>query len=206
MFVSGLGSWDVGLITSALDLSFGSWAFGPTSFLIRSYVCFWTWTLERWTCHSSIGLVFLKLGLRPSFILNKKWCVFLELDFGTSRLLLQHWTCYFEAGPFSFILKKKLCVFLDLEAGMFDLSSSIGLVFWKLGRRNYVRFWTWKLGRWTCHSSIGLVFLKLGLRPSFILNKKLCLFLDLEAGTLNLSLQHWTRLLGAGPAAQLHSW
>ena len=26
MFVSGLGSWDVGLVTPALDLSFGSWA------------------------------------------------------------------------------------------------------------------------------------------------------------------------------------
>ena len=101
--------------------------------------------------------------------------MFLELDFGTSRLLLRHWTCYFEAGPFSFILKKKLCVFLDLEAGMLDLSSSIGLVFWKLSRRNYVCFWTWKLGRWTCHSSIELVFWKLGLRPSFIPNKKLWL-------------------------------
>ena len=26
MFVSGLGSWDVGLVTPALDLSFGGWA------------------------------------------------------------------------------------------------------------------------------------------------------------------------------------
>merc|ERR1711965_190346 len=54
-----------------------------------------------------------------------------------------------------------------------------------------------KLGRRTCHSSIGLVFFKLGLRPSFILNKKLCLFLDLEAEMLDLSLQHWTCLLEA---------
>ena len=211
MCVSGLGSWSVGLVTPALDLSFGSWACGPASFLNGNYVCSWTWKqghwtchlsiglvfwklglqpsfilnkksclctwkLGRWTCHSSIGLVALKLGLRPSFILNKKWCVFLELDFGTSRLLLRHWTCYFEAGPFSFILKKKLCVFLDLEAGMLDLSSSIGLVFWKLG-----------------------------LRPSFILNKKLYVFLDLEAGTLDLSLQHWTCHIEAGPSAQLHS-
>ena len=35
MFVSGLGSWDVGLVTSASDLSFGSGAFGPASFLKR---------------------------------------------------------------------------------------------------------------------------------------------------------------------------
>ena len=66
-------------------------------------------------------------------------------------------------------------------------------------------FWTWTLERWTCHFSIGLVFLKLGQRPSFILDKKLCVFLDLEAGALDLSLQHWTCLLEAGPAAQLHS-
>ena len=35
--------------------------------------------------------------------------------------------------------------------------------------------------------------------------KKLCLFLDLEAGALDLSLQHWTCLFEAGPSAQLHS-
>ena len=134
MFVSGLGSWSVGLVIPALDLSFGSWACGPASFLIGNYVCFWTWKLGCWTCHSSIGLVF-----------------------------------------------------------------------WKMGRRNFVCSWNWKLGRWTCHSSIGIVFLKLGLRPSFILNKKLCLFLDLEAGALDLSLQHWTCLFEAGPSAQLHS-
>ena len=32
----------------------------------------------------------------------------------------------------------------------------------------------------SCHSSIGLVDLKLGLRPSFILNEKLCLFPDFD--------------------------
>ena len=133
-------------------------------------MCFWTWKLERWTCHSSIKLVFLKLGLRPTFILDKKFCLFLDLEAGTLDLSLQHWTCLLEAGP------KKFCL-----------------------------SWTWKLGHWTCHSSIGLVFLKLGLRPSFIPNKKLCLFLDLEAGALDLSLQHWTCLFEAGPSAQLHS-
>merc|ERR1712103_6869 len=110
MLVPGLGSWDIGLVASALDLSFGSWAFGPASFLIRNYVCFWTWTLERWTCHSSIGLVFLKLGLRPSFILNKKLYLFLDLEAGTLDLSLQRWTYLLEA------VSKKLCLFLDLEA------------------------------------------------------------------------------------------
>ena len=157
MFVSGLGSWDVGLVTPALDLSFGSWAFGPASFLIRNYVCFWTWKLGRWTCHSSIGLVFLKLGLRPSFILNKKLSLFLDL----------------EAGPA-----------LDLSSGSWALGPASFLI------RNYVCFWNWILGHCTRHSSIGLVFLKLGLRPSFILNKKIHVFLDVEAGTLDLSLQH----------------
>ena len=100
MFVPGLGNWDIGSVTSALDLSFGSWAFGPASFLIRNYVCFWTWTLERWTCHSSVGLVFLKLGLRPSFIFNKKSVLFLDLDVGALDLcMLEHWTCPCEAGP-----------------------------------------------------------------------------------------------------------
>ena len=98
MLVAGLGSWDIGLVASALDLSFGSWAFGPASFLIRNYVCFWTWTLERWTCHSNIGLVFLKMGLRPGFILNRKICLFLDLEAGMLGLSPQHWTCLMEAG------------------------------------------------------------------------------------------------------------
>ena len=63
----------------------------------------------------------------------------------------------------------------------------------------------WTLGRWTCHFSIGLVFWKLRLRPSFILNTKLFLFLDLDAQALDLSLQHWSCLLEAGLSTQLHS-
>ena len=88
MFVSGLGSWGVGLVTPALDLSFGSWAFGLASFSKRNHACW-----------ASIELVFWKLGLRPSFIPNKKLCVFLNLEAGTLDLSLQHWTCLFEAGP-----------------------------------------------------------------------------------------------------------
>ena len=61
------------------------------------------------------------------------------------------------------------------------------------------------LGDGTCHSGIGLVTLKLGLRPSFILNKKLLLFLDLDAGTLDLSHLRWTCHFEAGSATQLHS-
>ena len=98
-FVSGLGTWNVWLVTPALDLSFWSWAFGLASFLIRNYVCFWTWKLGRWTFHSSIGLVFWKLGLRPSFILKQKLCLFLDLEAGTLDLSPQHWTCLLEAGP-----------------------------------------------------------------------------------------------------------
>ena len=133
MFASGLGSWDVGLVTLALDLSFRSWAFSPASFLQRNYAS----GLEGW----STGFV----------------------------------------------------------------TSALDLSFWKLGRRNSACFWTWKLGRWTCHSSDGLVFWKLGLRPSFILNTKLCLLLDSKAGTLDLSLRQWTCLFEAGPSAQLDS-
>ena len=119
----------------------------------------------------------------------KKLCLFLDLEAGALDLSLQHWTCLFEAGT---ILNKKLGLFLDLEAGTLDLS---------------LQHWTCLLEarRRTCHFSIGLVFSKLSPRPSFILDKILCVFLDLEAGALDLSLQHWTCLLEAGPAAQLHS-
>ena len=82
LFVSGLGSWGVGLVTPALDLSFGSWACGPASFLNGNYVCSWTWKQGHWTCHLSIGLVCLRLCLRRSFILNKKLCLFLDLEAG----------------------------------------------------------------------------------------------------------------------------
>ena len=86
-----------------------TWVMGPwtwsfeaspsASFLVTDYYCSWTWMLGHWTCHSSIGLVTLKLGLRPSFILNEKLCLFLDLDVGRWDLSLQHWTCQFEAGP-----------------------------------------------------------------------------------------------------------
>lgn len=55
--------------------------------------------LGHWTCHTSVGLVILKLGLRTSFILNEKLRLFLELNVGTSDLSLQRWTCHFEAAP-----------------------------------------------------------------------------------------------------------
>ena len=54
--------------------------------------------LGYWTCHSSIGLVTLKLGLRPSFILNKQSYMFLVLDAWALDLSHQRWTCHFEAG------------------------------------------------------------------------------------------------------------
>ena len=61
------------------------------------------------------------------------------------------------------------------------------------------------LGDGTCHSGIGIVTLKLGLRPSFILNEQLCLFLDLGAGALDVSHPRWTCHFEAGPSAQLDS-
>ena len=41
-------------------------------------------------------------------------------------------------------------------------------------------------GEGPCHSGIGLVTLKLDLRPSFIFNDKLYLFLDLDVGRWGL--------------------
>ena len=136
--------------------------------------------------------------LQPSFIVNYWLCVFLDLDSGTLDLSLQHWTSHFEAGTSaSFILTKKLCLFLDLESGTLNLS----LQHWPcLLMTKYDCFKTWMFGHWTCileHwiplPNIGLVILKLGSTFS----KNLCLFLNLEAGALNLSLQHRTCLLEA---------
>ena len=55
MIVSGLACQDVGLVTAALDLSLWSWAFGPASFLISNYDCFWTCMLGHWTCRSTVS-------------------------------------------------------------------------------------------------------------------------------------------------------
>ena len=59
------------------------------------------------------------------------------------------------------------------------------------------------MGRWTYHSSIGLVVVKLGLWPNVVLIRNYCKQLYV-AETSDLSLQHWTCLLEAGPSAQLH--
>ena len=153
----------------ALDLSFWSWAFDPASLLIRSHYHFWTWC---W----SIGLVLLKLGLRPSSIFNKKSLLFLDLDVGALDLsfwswafspasflirnrycfwtwMLEHWTCPFEAGP---IFNEKSCLFLDLDVGALDLS------FWSWAIspassliRNLNGFWTWMVEHWTCPFEAG---------------------------------------------------
>ena len=159
MFVSGFGSWSVGLVTPALDLSYGSWACGPASFLNGNYVCSWTWKQGRWTCHLSIGLVFLRLCLRRSFILNKKLCLFLDLEAGTLDLSLQHWTCLFEAGT---ILNKKLGLFLDLEAGTLDLSLQRWTYLLEAGPKKLCLFLDLEAGtldlslqHWTCLLEAG---------------------------------------------------
>ena len=116
-----------------------------------------------WTCH-------LKLGLRPSFILNNKLWLFLDLDDGALDLSLMtnydcfrtwmmgHWTWSFQVAP------------------------SVSCVM-----KNYDRFWTWMLGHWTCHFEAGP-------SPSFILNAKLWLFADLDDGPDGaLDLSFWRR-------------
>ena len=144
MIVSGLGCWGTGLVTPAFDLSFWSWVCDPASLLMRNYNCFWNWMLGHRTCHSSVGLVILRLGLRPSLLLNKQknvsglGCWDTGLVTPASDLLPWSWAF----GPTSFLM------------------------------RNYDCFWTWMLGHWTCRTNVRLVILKLGLRPSFILDGK----------------------------------
>ena len=112
MIASSLGCWSIELVlfslgllpsfisnntsflfldldVGALSLSICSWAFGPASFLVRSYDCFCQLAgLGCW----SIGLVLLKLGLQPSFISNNNHSCFWTW-------LWEDWTCPFEAGP-----------------------------------------------------------------------------------------------------------
>ena len=74
-------------------------------------------------CHSGIGLVTLKLDLRPSFIFNDKLYLFLDLDVGRWGLRSSIGLVTLKLGlrP-SFILNDKLCLFLDLDVGRWDLS------------------------------------------------------------------------------------
>ena len=62
------------------------------SFSMGNYNCFWNSMMEDGTCHSTIGLVTLKLGLRPSLILKERThCVW--------TWMLGHWTCHSSIGP-----------------------------------------------------------------------------------------------------------
>ena len=118
------------------------------------------------TCHFSIKLVILELGLWRSFILNEKLHLFLDLELG-------RWTCHSR-----FLSEHQQNSRLKRCFRLLALPQSPDL----LVETQIMR----------CICEPEPVTLKLGLRPSFILNKKLCLFLDLEAGMLDLSLQHWT--------------
>ena len=169
-----------------------------------------------WTCHRSIELVIMRLGLRPSFILNIKLWLFPDLHVGKLDLSPQRWTCHliYEAGPSArlhpqyriMIVSRLACQNVGLVTAVLDLSSwSWAFSPASLLISKYYCFWTCMSGHWTCHRSVGLVNMKLGLWPSFLLNIKSWLFLDLHVGTLDLSLQHWTCHFEAGPSAQLHS-
>ena len=214
MIVSGRACRDVGLVTAALDLSLWSWAFGPASFLMSNYDCFRTCMWGHWTCHCSTGLVILKLGLRPSFVLNIKSWLFPDLHVGTLDLSPQRWTCHYEAGPSAQLHSQYQIMSVSglacRDFGLVTAALDLSLWSWAFGQAsflisNYDCFRTCMSARWTCHRSIGLVIMKLGLRPSFILNIKLWLFLDLHVGTLDLSPQRWICHYEAGPSAQLHS-
>ena len=106
MIVSGLECWSIGpvllrmglrpslifnnqswlfleLNLGPLDLSFWSWAFGPSSFLIQHYVMV---MIISGVGYCSFGLALLKLGLRTSFILYNKSLLFLDFDVGALDL------------------------------------------------------------------------------------------------------------------------
>ena len=106
MIVSGVECWSIGpvllrmglrpslifnnqswlfleLNLGPLDLSFWSWAFGPSSFLIQHYVMVMS---ISGVGYCSFGLALLKLGLRTSFILYNKSLLFLDFDVGALDL------------------------------------------------------------------------------------------------------------------------
>ena len=106
MIVSGLECWSIGpvllrmglwpslifniqswvfleLNLGPLDLSFWSWAFSPSSFLIQHYVMV---MIISGVGYCSFGLALLKLGLRTSFILYNKSLLFLDFDAGALDL------------------------------------------------------------------------------------------------------------------------
>ena len=132
----------------------------------------------------SAGLVILKLGLRPSFIPNSK--LWFALDSDEGALDLSIWSRHFRV-----IFHDKLWSFPDLDAGTLDLSFWSGaLAQLRSWFQNYDFSGLWWWPRWgiglfilmpTCH-------LKLGLRPSFILNNKWWVFLDLDDEALDLSI------------------
>ena len=85
--------------------------------------------LGHWTCHTSVGLVILKLGLRPRLIFSIKSILVLDLHVGIVDLSHQDGKCHFEAEP-----NIKLG-FWSCMLGHWTLHCSIGLVILKLGVR-----------------------------------------------------------------------
>ena len=107
------------LVTPTLHLC--SWASVHSSFWMTDYDPSWTQILRDWACHCSIelvilrlrasfildgenrivsrlcccgiGIVVLKLGLRPSFILKNNLYLFLDLEAGTWVLSFGSWAC-----------------------------------------------------------------------------------------------------------------
>ena len=109
----------------ALDLSFWSWTSCPASFLILHCDCFWTCACGHWICRSSIGRIVLKLGHRPSFILNIELSVSLNLYIVlTKRVSVQHLTCHSKA----FSCRSHYECFWICMLGHQKCHSSIGLL------------------------------------------------------------------------------
>ena len=122
-------------------------------------------------------LVILKLGLRPSFVLNDKLRLFPDLYDEALDLLFWRWSCSFILNDkswlfrdwndglldlefwsrsFSFTHNDKSWLFPDLDDGALDLSSWS----WAFGpasfqMTNYDSLWTWMRGHWTCQFEAG---------------------------------------------------
>ena len=191
MLVSGLGHSDIGLVTPALDLSFWSWAFGPASFLISNCDCLWTCMLEQNACLSSIWLVIPKHYSAYHIMLVSGLACW-DIRLVTPACGLVVWKMGLRP---SCILNIELWLFLDLHVTTFDVSlqhrSRHFDCFW-MTTSTHDRFWICMLGHWICHCSVGLVILQLGLRPSFILDIKSILALGLHIGIVDLSPRDWT--------------
>ena len=173
-----------------------SWAFGPASFLITNYDCFWTWMMGHWTCRwwqiiivSGLGWWGVGLGvLKPILQLHAHWQIMFVsgLEWWSAGLVI------LKLGLWpSFIPNDKLWFSLKLDDGALDLSFwSWACVPASFSMTNHDCFQTWMMWpeTWSFEDSHP---------ASFVVANYHCF--------RTWMMRHWTCHFEARPSAHLHS-